>query len=64
MGFPEAVAQVLVVVDLAVDRQDRALERVDQGLGAMLHVHDGEALVDQDGVVIAVDAAPVRPPVP
>ena len=60
----QALLEFLVVVDLPVDRQHRAFEGVHQGLGPVLHVHDGKALVDQDRVVIAVDAAPVWAPVP
>ena len=63
MGPAQARAQGLVVVDLAVDGQGVAVDRVQQRLGAVLHVHDGEPLVGQDGVAVAEDPAPVRAPV-
>jgi hypothetical protein len=60
----ERPLQVLVVVDLAVDRQRRPSIRPVQRLGAVLDVDDGQALVGQDGAVGRVDAAPVGPAVP
>jgi len=53
-------AQLAVVVDLAVHRQrERAVAR-QQGLRAAGRIDDGQALMDQDGAIVDVDAAPVR----
>jgi hypothetical protein len=64
VGSPEPSAQVLVVVDLAVDRQHVARERIDERLRAVLDVHDREPLMGEDGPVARPDAAPVGPAVP
>ncbi len=49
-----------MVVDLAVDREDRRAVRTVQRLLAALDIHDREALVRQDRSLARVDAAPVR----
>jgi len=59
----QLAAQGLVVADFAVDGQDHGALDVRQGLGSMLHVHDREALVGDDGVFVRVDAAPIGTPV-
>jgi len=53
-----------VVVDFAVHRQNVAVNSVKQGLRAMLNINDGEPLVGKNRLVITINAAPVRSPVP
>ena len=55
----ELLTQLLVVVNLTVDSQYHVLGLVGERLGTVLHVHDGETLVGQDGVVVRVKPAPV-----
>ena len=57
-------ADVLVVVDLAVDRQDGLRFGVDHGLRSAQDVHDGQALMGDDGTGMFADARPVWSPVP
>ncbi len=59
----EVFLQLLVVVDLAVDRQHMGAFGVVERLGAVARVDDGQALMHQNGLVGAVDAGPVRPAV-
>ncbi len=61
VGLAQALLQLAMVVDLAVHRQRQAAVGRSQRLRAGRHVDDGEALVHQDGPVIGIDAAPVRP---
>ena len=55
-----ALTQFLVVVDLAIDCQDKALFWVFQGLGSTHHIDDGQALMGDDGVGKLPNAGPVR----
>ena len=49
-----------MVVDLSVDREDAAAALVDEGLGAVREVDDGEPLVADHRMCVGIDATPVR----
>ena len=59
----QTAADVLMVVDLAVDGQHLTAVGREEGLAARLGIDDAQALVGQDGGGAAIDAAPVRPAV-
>ncbi len=61
VGRGEATLELLVVVDLAVDRQHLLAVAAVERLGAVFDVDDGQPLVGQDRLVAGVDAAPVGP---
>ena len=59
IGASELGLELAVVVDLAVDGQDVGAVGVLQRLGAVFHIHDGEAVVGQDGALVSENAGPV-----
>ena len=56
--------QLPVVVDLPVHGEYMGLRRVEERLGAVFHVDDGQPVVCQHGAVVHEDAGPVGAAVP
>ena len=56
-------AQRLMVVDLAVNRQNMGAIGVVQRLGAVVDVNDGQTLMREDRFIVGIHARPVRPAV-
>ena len=59
----ELVPQLIVVVDLAVQDEDRPAVLAHEGLRSPLGIDDGEAAVGESGAVAEVHAVVVWPPV-
>mmetsp|Transcript_80779 Transcript_80779/g.250733 ORF Transcript_80779/g.250733 Transcript_80779/m.250733 type:complete len:229 (-) Transcript_80779:44-730(-) len=60
----ELLTELHVVVDLPVHAQDDVVRLVVERLVAAVRVHNGQALVRDDGATLAIDAAPVGATVP
>src|SRR5690606_14540544 len=60
----ELAPECLVVVDLAIDREYAARADIPERLRAVLDVDDREPLVCEYRALVAIDAAPVGPPMP
>ncbi len=60
IAVAQLLAQRLVVVNFAVDRQNVGVRSVVQRLSAVVDVDDRQAFVSQNGFVAGVNAGPIR----